>query len=305
MKQRRILVIQYSQTGQLQRVVDAVTGPLHQPGISLDSVVVQPQQPFPFPWPLLRFFSIFPETVAMRPIPLQPLPALSPGYDLVIIAYQVWFLSPSLPISSWLQSDQAKLLLADTPVMTLCACRGMWLMAQEKVKKLIAAAGGQLIDNAVLTDSCGSAFSFLATPLWMFTGKRQPWRWLPAAGVADGAIADARRFGEAMRERLLADSAPLRTPMLSGLRAVTIHDQLIASEKVGQRSFALWGKLLTALGPAESRRRQLGLVVYIGFLISLILTVVPLTALLKKLLAPLGRRRIAAQRYYFSQPSGE
>jgi len=305
-QQRRILVIHYTQTGQLNRVVESVLAPLADAAaIQVERLELQPQRPFPFPWPFLTFFSIFPETVAMRPQPLQPLITADHDYDLIILAYQVWFLSPSLPISSFPQSAEAARLLAGKPVVTLIACRGMWLMAQEKVKGLLSRINAHLVDNAVLSDHCGSAMSFLATPLWMFTGNKQPWRWVPPAGVSDQAIADASRFGVAIRDRLLADGQPIAAPMLRGLNAVTINDKLIASEKVGQRSFALWGRLLSAIGPMDSRRRRAGLVVYVSFLLTLILTVVPVTALLKKLLAPLVRQRIAQQKRYFAEPSGE
>lgn len=63
--------------------------------------------------------------------------------------------------------------------------------------------------------------------------------------------------------------------------------------------------LLAALGPQQSRRRGAGLVVYIVFLICLIITVVPLGALLKKLLAPLSRDRTLREKAYFAGPSGE
>jgi len=65
------------------------------------------------------------------------------------------------------------------------------------------------------------------------------------------------------------------------------------------------GRLLAALGPQQSRRRGAGLVVYIVFLICLIITVVPLGALLKKLLAPLSRDRTLREKAYFAGPSGE
>jgi hypothetical protein len=44
---------------------------------------------------------------------------------------------------------------------------------------------------------------------------------------------------------------------------------------------------------------------YILFLIALLITVLPLSALLKTLTAPLLRGRIAAQQAYYSAPSGE
>ena len=42
-----------------------------------------------------------------------------------------------------------------------------------------------------------------------------------------------------------------------------------------------------------------------AFLVTLILTLVPVTALLKKLLSPLLRGRTQRQKAYFAAPSGE
>lgn len=303
---RQVLVVHYSQTGQLGRLVQSVCAPLlARDDVQVDFLAVQPATPYPFPWPFLTFFSIFPETVLMRPEALQPLQVdADKRYDLVILAYQVWFLSPSRPITSFLASPEAARLLKDTPVVTLIGCRNMWLMAQEKLKVRLDALGARLVDNIVLTDECGSAASFLATPLWMFSGRQQPFAWLPKAGISDAEIAGARRFGVAIGERL-AFGAPIEQPMLRGLGAVRVDEKLIASERVGTRSFKVWGKLLAALGPQHSLRRRAGLIVYIVFLLSLILTVVPVTAVLKKLLAPLTRTRIAREKAYFAAPSGE
>lgn len=303
---RQVLVVHYSQTGQLGRLVQSVCAPLlARDDVQLDFLAVQPATPYPFPWSFLTFFSIFPETVLMRPEPLQPLQVdANKRYDLVILAYQVWFLSPSRPITSFLASPEAARLLRGTPVVTLIGCRNMWLMAQEKLKARLDALGARLLDNIVLTDACGSAASFLATPLWMFTGRQQPFAWLPKAGISEAEIADAQRFGVAIGERL-AQGGPIEQPMLRGLGAVRIDEKLIASERVGTRSFKVWGTLLAALGPQHSLRRRAGLIVYIVFLLSLILTVVPVTASLKKLLSPLTRARIQREKAYFAAPSGE
>lgn len=304
---RRVLVVHYSQSGQLNRLVQSVCGPLQQAdGIQIDFLCLQPSQPYPFPWPFIRFFTIFPETVLQIPQPLLP-PAtpLAEDYDLIILAYQVWFLSPSLPVSSFLQSALAQKLLNNKPVVTLIGCRNMWLMAQEKVKTHLIRLNARLVDNIALTDKCGSAASFLATPMWMFTGKQQARSWLPKAGISDDDIVAASRFGEAIVQRLTTDSATVTNSMFSGLNAVNINPNLIASEKVGNHSFSIWAKLLYRLGPEHSKRRRAGLAVYVCFLLTLILTVVPVTALLKKLLAPLTRKRTEQQKRYFAAPSGE
>ncbi|MDP3977379.1 MAG: dialkylresorcinol condensing enzyme [Pseudomonas sp.] len=287
--------------------MQSVCAPLLQRAdIHVDFLALQPAQSYPFPWPFLGFFRIFPETVLMRPQPLLPL-AVDPAqrYDLVILAYQVWFLSPSQPMTSFLASTEAAQLLAGTPVVTLIGCRNMWLMAQEKLKQRLNKLGARLVDNIALTDACGTAASFLATPLWMFTGRQKPYGWVPRAGIDEAEIVAARRFGEAMAQRLTADGLPVEQPMLTGLGAVHVDEKLIASEKVGNRSFQVWSRLLAALGPPQSRRRGAGLLLYIVFLLCLIVTVVPLSALLKKLMAPLFKARIQREKAYYAGPSGE
>ncbi len=303
---RHVLIVHFSQTGQLSRLTKSVCTPLQHDDIKLDFLQLQPAQAYPFPWPFLDFFRIFPETVLLRPQPLLPLAVdANKRYDLVVLAYQVWFLSPSQPMTAFLASPEAAQLLKGTPVVTLIGCRNMWLMAQEKLKNRLDVLGARLVDNIALTDACGTAASFLATPLWLFTGRQKPYRWVPRAGIDEAEIVSASRFGHAMQQRLCLDMLPIEQPMLSGLGAVRIDEKLIASEKVANHSFQLWSRFLVELGPQKSKRRAVGLVFYILFLLSLIVTVVPVSALLKKILAPLLKNRTQREKSYFAEPSGE
>ncbi|MBQ4833493.1 dialkylresorcinol condensing enzyme [Pseudoalteromonas sp. MMG010] len=305
---RKILVIHYSQTGQLTDIANSITDPLNaDDNISVEYLNLKPTELFPFPWPLLTFFHIFPECVKMTPQVMAPVETKHHDYDLVIITYQVWFLSPSLPISSFMQSEQAYRLLNAKPVITVIGCRGMWLTAQEKMKQLLTNVNAKLIDNVVLSDECGTGFSFLATPLWMFSGKKKSVSWVPAAGVADHEIKAASRFGTAIARALnaLPVHETLKKPTLKGLGAVKVNEKFIASERVGQHSFRIWSKILSTLGPMHSKRRSCGLLIYVLFLLTLIITVVPITAIIKKLITPLTKKRIAEQKAYFAEPSGE
>lgn len=313
---KKILVVSYSQTGQLTKIVDSIMGPLlNDEHIKIDSLTIQPKIKFPFPWSFFKFFQVMPESVYMKQIELEEsiinvktdnnFDSTNAPYDLIILSYQVWFLSPSLPISSFLQSEQAKILFNNTPVMTVIGCRGMWLTAQEKMKGLLAKLNANLVDNIVLTDECGAGFSFLATPLWMLTGNKKPVSWVPKAGVSDQEITQAQRFGVALQKRLSEDSSKISAPMMTSLSAVKINEKLIMSEKIGHRSFKVWGKLLMLLGPQNSVRRHVGLCFYFTFLLALIVTVVPITALIIKLVSPIFKTKIAKQKAYYAQPSGE
>src|SRR6185436_14891133 len=114
---KRVLIVSYSQTGQLDTVTRSIAGPLVESlGMTVEHARLAPQEPYPFPWPFLTFFNTFPETVHGRPRPIQPL-RLAPGtsFDLIILAYQVWFLSPSQPMTAFLQSPDAARLLRGKP----------------------------------------------------------------------------------------------------------------------------------------------------------------------------------------------
>lgn len=306
---KKILVVSYTQTGQLGAIVKSLIAPVQgRSDIEVTHAIIRPRTAFPFPWPLWRFFNTFPETVYAEAEPIEPLDiADSDQFDLIILAYQVWFLSPSLPIQAFLQSDQAKKLLRNKLVITVIGCRNMWLMAQERTKQLLLDLGARLIDNVVLTDRTHVAATFISTPLWMLTGKRGPFLGglVPAAGIPAEDIADVARFGRAIAEQLPMRASDSAEPMFKGLGAVTVNPRMIASEKIALRSFRIWGGWLRGLGNQQSLGRKFLLFFYVIFLVTLILTVVPVSAIIKRLLMPFMRERVQLQRNYFAAPSGE
>ena len=306
---KKVLVLYFSQSGQLSDVVRSIAGPLEAAqDIKVVYECLVPVKPYPFPWPFLQFFDTFPETVYDDPQPIAPISEVAKGdFDLIIIAYQVWFLSPAQPITAFLQSTDGERLLANKPVITVIACRNMWLMAQEKMKTRLATLGAHLIDNVVLTDPATSAATFLSTPIWVLTGNKGPFfhGLVPEAGVSAEDTRRAARFGEAIAKQLPVRAVGDRSSMLEGLGAVVINDKLVASEQVGIRSFRIWGALLRSLGSPGTILRRTVLLVYVAFLIIMILTVVPITALVKCMTTPLMKQRAAKQREYFAAPSGE
>jgi len=301
----RILVLYYSQTGQLTRAIQSMMAPLSSlPDVEVVWQNLEPIEPYPFPWGILRFFDTFPECVHLDPPPIRPVSfAPDSRFDLVILAYQVWFLSPSLPITAFLQSEAARV-LKDTPVITFIACRNMWLSAQEKVKSMLARLGARHIDNVVLTDQGPPWATFVTTPRWLLTGKKNGfWGIFPPAGVSDEEIAGAARFGRALKDALhLLKSTP--GPLLSGLGAVRVFPGYIAGEKIAHRSFMIWGRLLRAIGRPGNPLRRSVLLVYILFLVTMILTVMPISMLVRALLRPFLKQRLDAEVVRLEAPSG-
>ncbi len=305
---KKILVVEYSQTGQLASVLDAFLAPLQavNSGVVVVREKLQPVPAYPFPWPFWQFLDAFPESVAGESPALAPLSteATAGDFDLVILGYPVWFLSPAPVLVGFLRSEAGRRLVAGKPVITVTACRNMWLMAQEVLKKELLAADARHCDHVALVDRGSALATFITTPRWMLTGNKNAFWGFPAAGVAADDIAGCRRFGLALRAALKNDSEKTGAPLLHGLRACVVDVRLIASEKIGRRSFCIWSRLLRALGQPGAPLRRALLVFYLVFLVSLILTVVPLSMLLKAALRPLLRKKLAAARAYFEQPSG-
>lgn len=301
----KILLVSYSQTGQLTTLAENFIQPLrNQEDIQIEHLQLEPEQPFPFPWGFTRFFNTFPETVHLQPTPIKAPHFQHEKYDLVILAYTVWFLSPAQPITAFLQHEKAKQILKDTPVITLIGCRNMWLQAQEKVKALLQTCSAKLIGNVVKVDQSNDWASFITTPMWMLTGKKKAYDWLPSAGIAESEMQDVQRFGNKLLQ-IFQQNQPLDQSIFRNMQAVKIDEKLMMSENVGARSFYLWGKLLIKCGQISPYLRQGMLYFYIVFLIAMIVTVVPISALIKRLLKPLIQKKLDQQKKYFAEPSGE
>lgn len=306
MSVKKVLIVQYSQSGQLTDVVSSVMGPINAAdNIEVQTLTLVPETRYPFPWPLISFFNIFPECIYLDPPKLKPIEIdKNQNFDLVILAYQVWFLAPSLPITAFLKSEDGKRLLCDTPVITLIGCRNMWVMAQQAVEKLLKEAKASLIDNIVLTDQGSTLASFITTPRWVLTGKRNAFLGLPEAGIAKEQIKNAKRFGAAILEALTKNEEKNKKPILTGLGAANVDISLVQSEKAGYRSFRIWGKLLRSIGKPTNPLRKLILLLYIVFLVSLILTIVPLTMTLQKLMRPIFKKKYQLLKEHYELPSG-
>ena len=84
---KRILVVYYSQSGQLKEIIDRLLQPIE--GVVVDYLAIDTVEGFPFPWTDEAFFGAFPESFLQIAQPLQPFELPSDNYDLVILGYQV------------------------------------------------------------------------------------------------------------------------------------------------------------------------------------------------------------------------
>ena len=179
---QNILVIHYSQSGQLTEILENFCKPFADS--TIEWVQVEPETSFPFPWTSAKFFDTMPETVLEKPVPIKPLRFEREVYDLIIFGYQPWFLSPSSPASAILQDESFRKIMNGTTIVSVLGCRNMWINAQEAVKKQIASAGGKLIGNVPLIDKTSNLISVVTILHWMLTGqKTKKWGIFPIGNI--------------------------------------------------------------------------------------------------------------------------
>ena len=248
-----ILVINYSQTGQLNDILDNLILPLKEHNI--ETVRIIPSNKFPFPWSGKKFFDAMPETVLEEPIALDPFELKKDKYDLIIFGYQPWFLSPSLPASSILQHEAFLKVLKDTPIITVIGARNMWLNAQESIKTRIADAGGRLVANIPLIDRNNNLVSALTIMHWMFGGKKdRKWGILPVPGIRSEDISSANQFGEIIARTINdRDFDNLQENILS-LGRIDIKTNILFIEERAKKIFRIWAGIIKSKGTTPAKR---------------------------------------------------
>jgi len=86
---------------------------------------------------------------------------------------------------------------------------------------------------------------------------------------------------------------------------VNVVGKLIATERIAHRSFLIWSKLIKKAGKSGSAGRKVVITIYSFFLLTLILTIVPINIIIRKLLYPFRKKHITNAIINYEQPSGK
>ncbi len=299
-----VLVVYYSQTGQLADILENITLDLKDEEINLNYFKIIPEPEYDFPWKQEKFYDTFPESFLQIPSKFQDPPSeiLNKNYDLVILGYQVWYLTPSIPINSFLKSDFAEKLLGNTPVVTVVACRNMWIQAQEKMKRSLAGINANLVGHIALIDRHINHISVITISHWMFSGRKDKYLGVfPRPGVSDEEIAGSVKFGAPLKKALVEnDYVELQTNLLK-LNAVNINPFLVLTDKRGNVLFLKWANLIIKKGePGNPKRlKWIGLFkYYLLFAIWVIAPIVFIVFLVTYL--PTYQKRNKEKKYFSS-----
>jgi flavodoxin len=295
---RRILVIGYSQSGQLYEILANFLKPFE--GVEIEQVKMETKEPFPFPWTSDVFFNTMPESVLEEPVELAPYTLKSNTYDLVILGYQPWYLSPSIPSTSLLKDSKFLSILKDTPVVTVIGARNMWLNAQESVVGYIEEAGGKVVGNIPLVDRHQNLVSVLTILHWMLTGKKErKWGVLPRPGVSEKDIEEVEIFGEKVFNAFQRGTYKGLQDEILAENKIDIQPSILLVEMRGKSLFLAWANFIKKKG-AIPNKRSFWVNVYKYYLLVALFIVSPIILTIYTLLIrPFTGKQIKKQKEYF------
>ncbi len=295
---KKVLVVYYSQTGQLREIVNSIIAPLKASGeVTLTFEEIRAKTPFPYPWSSDEFFQAMPESVRGIACEIQPLSLNGQEYfDLVLIAWQPWYLSPSIPIHAFFQHETAKKLLSGKPVITIIGSRNMWIMAHERIREYLKSIQAKPVGNIVLYDKAPNLISVVSIIHWLFTGKKGRYlKIIPPAGVSDDDIRNSSRFGDIILDSIRNNDMEHLRASLVKAGAVDVLPSLVLLEKRGKIFFRLWAAFILKKGGYGDPARIARVRLFKYYLLTVIYIVSPFASLLYYALKPFRKKALNRQ----------
>jgi hypothetical protein len=290
---KQIAVIYYSQSGQLKAIAEKFCNPFIAQGHAVDFLPIKPLNAFPFPWTSNSFFNTMPECVLDIPSPIDVKQWPNKKYDLIIFAYQPWFLSPSIPAISAMHHPAFQNLVSGVPVITLIGARNMWIAAQQRVRHRLKALGAILIGNVVFADRNPNLISAITIQYWLFSGKKQrAFGILPMPGVSEQDITHASFYGTLVLQHLEQDKYETMQQEIVKAHGVRVSTTLQFIEGRATMLFKIWANAIV-----KKKKRALWLIIFKYYLMFALFLISPIVILLFTfIIRPLFYKKLRQQK---------
>ncbi len=140
-------------------------------------------------------------------------------YDLICIGSPTWFFKPSVPIRSYLKSQEARRILEGKRFTAFVVCRRYWSINLKAVKKLGTKRGGEYVNGIHFSYAGGQVRSLLSLLSYFGKGENRE-RYLgikiPPTNLKPDYVEQARAFGNELADRLEADEPTARPARANG-----------------------------------------------------------------------------------------
>jgi len=294
---KKVLAVFYSQSGQLEQIIDHFTLPLITSGATVEKLRIYPEQAYPFPWTGKSFFSVMPDCVQQVPGKLQPFSFKETRYDLIILGYQAWFLSPSIPSNTLMFDPRFREIARNTPVITITGARNMWISAMEKIKPVLKSMDARLVGNIALVDRHHNFISFITIFHWMFKARKD--RFLnifPVPGVSQADIDNTKNLGARAIPYLEKSNWHGFQEEMVKEGAVPVKYALMFIESKARKIFKIWAGIIS-----KRKKRDAWLVAFKYYLLIALFIAAPIILTVDAIFfKPFLSGRIKRQKQYYS-----
>jgi hypothetical protein len=218
----RVLFVYYTYTKQALKVVEAMTSVLVERGCEVDEAPIEfidrryrdRFSRFPLRHAFLGVLSMLPAQLRRATGEIRiPDEATAGDYDLVCIGSPTWWLTTSMPIRSYLESEAAGSVLEGTRFAAFVVCRRYWGSNLKMVKKLGTKKGGEYVDGIHFAYLGGQVRSLLSLISYLGSGEYRD-RYLgvkiPPTNLQPEHLDAARDFAGKLADGLI-DARPPRT----------------------------------------------------------------------------------------------
>ena len=216
---RRVLLLFYSYTGQARKVLDAAGEVFRERGWEVHSAPIEFIDPryaerfsrFPMSHTWRDFIGMLPaQTLKSTGAIRTPDEVRRSDYDLICIGSPTWWRDVSMPLRSFLKSDEAPPLLAGKPFAVFVVCRRYWRENLNAVRKLAEKVGGRYEGGIHFGYPGDQLRSMLSLTSYLGSGEYRE-RYLglriPATNISEGQLDETRRFAAGLADRVLAKAA--------------------------------------------------------------------------------------------------
>ena len=212
----RVLFVYFTYTQQTLRVVDAMADVLRDRGCDVTHAAIAFTDAryagrfgeFPMPHPFRELVGMILPELRRRTGEIEfSEEAMAGDYDLVCIGSPTWWLSTSVPIRSFLESDAAGRLLHRRRFATFVVCRRYWGHNLRTVIKLASRDGGTLVDTIHFSYEGGQVRSLMSLLSYLGTGEYRT-RFhgvrIPPTNLQAHHLTAARTFAGGLADQLLS-----------------------------------------------------------------------------------------------------
>jgi menaquinone-dependent protoporphyrinogen IX oxidase len=210
----RVLLLYYTYSGQSLRVLEAAGEVFRERGCEVQQAKIEfTDQRYAERFSRFPMRRVWPDMLSVLPAQKRgatgeirtPDTVRNGDYDLICIGSPTWWQTVSMPMRSFLKSDEGRKLLAGKPFAVFVVCRQYWKANFTAVRELAEQQGGRYVDGIHFTYPGDQLRSMLSLTSYLGSGEYRD-RYLgvriPATNVQPEQLEQTRKFATALVDRL-------------------------------------------------------------------------------------------------------